>query len=92
MSNIFVTVAVFAVSFAVVVLSLENNLAKTPPMGWNSWNHFGCKTNCTAYPNDCISESLIMSIADAIVSSGLVQFGYEYVNLGACTDGLDGFY
>ncbi len=21
---------------------LDNKLARTPPMGWNSWNHFGC--------------------------------------------------
>lgn len=26
-------------------LGLDNGLGKTPPMGWNSWNHYGCKIN-----------------------------------------------
>lgn len=24
---------------------LDNGLARTPPMGWNSWNHFGCNVS-----------------------------------------------
>ena len=36
-------------------------LALTPPMGWNSWNKFGCN----------VSETLIKEIADAMVSSGM---------------------
>ena len=42
-------------------------LAKTPPMGWNSWNKFGCN----------VSEKLIMEKADAMVSSGMKDAGYE---------------
>ncbi len=49
-------------------------LAKTPPMGWNSWNTFG--------PN--ISESLIMETADAMVERGLKDAGYEYVVIDDC--------
>jgi alpha-galactosidase len=49
-------------------------LAKTPPMGWNSWNKFGCN----------VSETLIMGIADAMASSGMKDVGYEYVVIDDC--------
>ncbi len=45
-----------------------------PPMGWNSWNRFGCNIN----------ETLIRGIADAIVANGLDQTGYRYVNIDDC--------
>jgi alpha-galactosidase len=55
-------------------------LGATPPMGWNSWNLFQCN----------ISESLIKGIADAMVSSGMKDVGYQYVNLDDCwMDGRD---
>ena len=49
-------------------------LAATPPMGWNSWNKFGCK----------IDEQLIEQTADAMVSSGMREAGYRYVNIDDC--------
>ena len=49
-------------------------LAPTPPMGWNSWNTFGCD----------IDEKLIRDTADLIVSSGMAAAGYEYVNVDDC--------
>jgi alpha-galactosidase len=49
-------------------------LAPTPPMGWNSWNKFGCDVN----------EKLIREIADAMVSSGMQAAGYHYVNVDDC--------
>ena len=49
-------------------------LAATPPMGWNSWNKFGCH----------IDENLIRSTADAMVQSGMKAAGYEYVNIDDC--------
>ena len=52
----------------------DNTVAQTPPMGWNSWNRFACD----------VSESLIKSIADAMVSSGLKDAGYEYVVIDDC--------
>ena len=45
-----------------------DQLAQTPPMGWNSWNKFGCN----------VSEGLIMGIADEMVSNGMKDAGYEY--------------
>ena len=50
------------------------NLAPTPPMGWNSWNKFGCEVN----------EKLIREMADAMVSSGMQAAGYQYVNIDDC--------
>ena len=49
-------------------------LAATPPMGWNDWNRFGCDIN----------EQIVRQTADAIVSSGLADAGYEYVNVDDC--------
>jgi alpha-galactosidase len=49
-------------------------LALTPPMGWNSWNRFGCQIN----------EDLIKAQAQAIVDSGMKAAGYTYVNLDDC--------
>ncbi len=46
-------------------------LAKTPPMGWNSWNKFGAN----------IDDVTIRAEADALVASGLKAAGYEYVNI-----------
>ncbi|PKI63948.1 hypothetical protein CRG98_015624, partial [Punica granatum] len=53
---------------------LANGLGLTPPMGWNSWNHFNCKIN----------EKIIKETADALVSTGLAKLGYEYVNIDDC--------
>ncbi len=53
---------------------LTNGLALTPPMGWNSWNRFGCNIN----------ETLIRQIADAMATNGLRDAGYEYVNIDDC--------
>lgn len=33
---------------------LDNGLAKTPPMGWMSWERFMCNVDCVNYPDDCI--------------------------------------
>jgi alpha-galactosidase len=51
-----------------------DNLALTPPMGWNSFNHFGCN----------MDETVIREIADSMVSSGMRAAGYRYVNLDDC--------
>jgi alpha-galactosidase len=46
-------------------------LALTPQMGWNSWNKFQGK----------VSEDLIRQIADAMVTNGMKEAGYQYVNI-----------
>jgi alpha-galactosidase len=46
----------------------------TPAMGWNSWNKFACNIN----------ETLFKSTADEIISLGLLDAGYNYLNLDDC--------
>lgn len=55
-------------------LALDNGLGRTPPMGWNSWNHFGCNIN----------ETVVRETADLLVSTGLAAKGYKYLNLDDC--------
>ena len=57
-----------------LLATLPNGLARTPPMGWNSWNHFGCD----------VSAALIRQTADALVSSGMRDAGYQYVVIDDC--------
>jgi alpha-galactosidase len=52
-------------------------LALTPPMGWNSWNKFRCY----------VTEALIRETADAMVASGMRDAGYQYVNIDDCWHG-----
>jgi alpha-galactosidase len=54
--------------------ALDNGLALTPPMGFNDWNAFGCD----------VSEQLIEQTADYLVTSGLKDDGYTYVNIDDC--------
>ncbi|CAG9766354.1 unnamed protein product [Ceutorhynchus assimilis] len=64
--------------------SLDNGLARTPPMGWMHWQRFRCVTDCAAYPDDCISEKLFRDMADHMVSDGFKDAGYEYVMIDDC--------
>jgi alpha-galactosidase len=54
--------------------ALDNGLVRTPPMGFNDWNAFGCN----------VDEQLIKQTADFFVSSGLKAAGYKYVNIDDC--------
>ncbi|MDE3056702.1 MAG: glycoside hydrolase family 27 protein [Bacteroidota bacterium] len=69
---VFMAVLFFLASFP--LFAGDTGLAKTPPMGWNSWNKFACDIN----------ETLIKQIADAMVSSGMKDAGYQYVVLDDC--------
>jgi alpha-galactosidase len=54
--------------------ALNNGLALTPPMGWNSWNKFEC----------AVSQTVVEQEADAMVSSGMAAAGYQYINIDDC--------
>jgi alpha-galactosidase len=72
--------ALLAAAFAFVALpaaAWDNGVARTPPMGWNSWNKFQCN----------VSEELIRQTADALVSTGLRDAGYVYLNVDDCWHG-----
>ena len=51
-----------------------SSLALTPPMGWNSWNTFG----------NAINEKVVRETADAMVSTGLKDLGYNYIVIDDC--------
>jgi alpha-galactosidase len=55
-----------------------NGLAKTPPMGWNSWNLFAGR----------IDDQTVRAMADALVSSGMRDAGYIYLNIDDTWEGL----
>lgn len=61
----FLVVSVWTLSSG--VYALDNGLALTPQMGWNTWNHFGCNIN----------EDTILSAANAIIDTKLNELGYE---------------
>ena len=52
-------------------------LAATPPMGWNSWNHYGCK----------VTDAIVRAQAHAMATNGMKAAGYEYVNVDDCWQG-----
>jgi alpha-galactosidase len=56
----------------------DSRAAATPPMGWNSWNHFACK----------VTAADVRSAADAIASNGMKDAGYIYVNIDDCWQGV----
>lgn len=56
-------------------LGLDNGLARTPPMGWNSWNKFGC---------DGLNEKVVRQTADEMATNGMKDAGYQYVILDDC--------
>ncbi|XP_045203210.2 alpha-N-acetylgalactosaminidase-like isoform X2 [Mercenaria mercenaria] len=66
------------------VICLNNGLARTPPMGWLSWERYRCNIDCDADPDNCISEKLYMTMADLMVSEGYKDAGYQYVNIDDC--------
>jgi len=49
----------------------DNGLARTPPMGWNSWNKFASR----------VDDATVRSIADAMAGNGMKEAGYLYVNI-----------
>jgi alpha-galactosidase len=53
------------------------DLAATPPMGWNSWNHFA----------DKVTDADVRAAADAMVATGMRDAGYVYINID---DGWEG--
>jgi alpha-galactosidase len=58
-------------SSGIITIKIGDLLALTPPMGWNSWNTFDSN----------ISDSLIRQIADSMVSTGMKDVGYQYINI-----------
>lgn len=62
---------ILALYFSITPLQAQKyaEVAKTPPMGWNSWNCF----------RENVDEVKVKSIADVMVSSGIKDAGYLYI-------------
>ncbi|MFC2137911.1 glycoside hydrolase family 27 protein [Bacteroidota bacterium] len=70
------------ITFIICICSVNaqkfENLALTPPMGWNSWNTFACD----------IHEDMLKEMVDIIVNRGMKDAGYEYVVVDDCWEAL----
>ena len=68
----------FILSLSATALAQETavskGLALTPPMGWNTWNKFGCN----------VSDELVRGMADAMVKSGMKDADYQYIVIDDC--------
>ena len=73
----------FICSLLLVAISPANlhsqtpTLGATPPMGWNSWNHFKRTTN----------DAIVRAQAEAMVASGMRDAGYTYINIDDAWEG-----
>lgn len=54
-----------------LTIQVGNDLALTPPMGWNSWNVWAVN----------VSQEKLKAAADAIKDSGLIDYGWTYINI-----------
>jgi alpha-galactosidase len=77
MRLILMLVALTLTAFGGAVLGQQETLAARPPMGWNSWNHFKAK----------VDDATIRAQVDAMVSSGMRDAGYAYINIDDTWEG-----
>jgi len=66
--------AILATASTAQALVLKDNIGKLPALGWNSWNAYGCDINSTK----------ILTAANELVSLGLKDAGYSYINIDDC--------
>ena len=67
--------ALVALSAPQPAAGLDNGVGRLPAMGYNTWNDLRC---------DDVSAGAVRSIADAMVSLGLLELGYNYLNVDDC--------
>jgi alpha-galactosidase len=67
----FRTLLLAALLMPSTLFAQSTTLAATPPMGWNSWNLFAGRVN----------DADVRAAADAMISSGMKDAGYIYVNI-----------
>ena len=65
------SICLLSACVGVPLVAQPSELAATPPMGWNSWNHFAGK----------VTDAEVRVAADAMVSSGMRDAGYVYINV-----------
>ncbi len=65
------------IALSLITAAQNKPLAATPPMGWNSWNHFA----------ERVDQKAVEAAADAMVSSGMRDAGYVYINIDDTWEG-----
>jgi alpha-galactosidase len=73
-SAVSAAVAALAAMMLPLAAALDNDVGRTPILGFNSWNIFACAVN----------ETLMRDTMDAFVSLGLRDAGYVYVGVDDC--------
>src|SRR5271170_1263174 len=68
---------VISLFFTLPAFAQNDGLATRPPMGWNSWNHFRNK----------VDDASVRAQAEAMVSSGMRDAGYTYINIDDTWEG-----
>ena len=66
-----------AATRTLTIVAGRYQLAQTPPMGWNSWNAYGCG----------VTGARVKSAADDLIQTGLARRGYNFVNVDDCWQG-----
>ncbi|XP_045104674.1 alpha-N-acetylgalactosaminidase-like [Portunus trituberculatus] len=77
-------VVLMAVTWAELSGALDNGLALTPPMGWLTWERFRCNLDCVNDPYNCISQNLLMQMAELMAEEGYLNAGYNMISLDDC--------
>lgn len=75
--SIVFTLGMFALLSVVQLQGQSSGIAATPPMGWNSWNHF----------HRNVTDAVIRAQAEAMVTSGMRDAGYKYINIDDTWEG-----
>jgi alpha-galactosidase len=70
-------ILVVSLSVPMGLMAQQQTVALTPPMGWNSWNHFAEK----------VTAEDVRAAADALVATGMRDAGYVYVNIDDTWEG-----
>jgi alpha-galactosidase len=52
-------------------IEVGDTIGLTPAMGWNSWNCWGSS----------VTQDRVQAAADAMASSGLINYGWSYINI-----------
>ena len=66
-----------AATRTLTIIAGRYQLAQTPPMGWNSWNAYGCG----------VTGDKVKAAADDLVATGLARRGYSFVGVDDCWQG-----
>lgn len=61
-------------------IMVGETIALTPPLGWNSWNHYANR----------ITGELVLANAQAMATSGLIDHGWTYINIDDTWQGARG--